>query len=497
MRPGLLSRTLHALTLGLTLAVLAVAAITVKVDRDNTIATAEATGGNLLSVLESEISRTMRAYDISIQGVIDGLKLPELDTYPLAIIHQLLFDRSATADYLEAMLVLGPSGDIAYDSSAPVPRRGNFSDRAYFTVHRERPDVGLYVSAPFASRLRGGELAIAISRRINNPDGTFGGVVVGTLRLDYFSHLFLRLSLGPNRSIVVFRDDGIILAREPLRSDLLGTSLRQSPNISRFLDHGDSHFLATATVDGIERFYNFRHIQGLPLFMNVNLAADDFLGPWVKRSIAIGVVTLVMCLAVGAMSLLFRRELRRREEVEAQLKSLAGTDGLTGVANRRTFDLALGPAMRAAGRDATPLSLLFIDVDRFKDFNDHYGHPAGDDVIRQVAQVLMAHARRAHDLVARYGGEEFVMLLPATDKAAAWSMAESIREAVYALGIAHVVMPGGVCTVSIGLACTDEALVDDASALVALADNALYQAKAQGRNRVVAYHAPEAGGGEA
>ncbi|MFN7696060.1 MAG: diguanylate cyclase [Burkholderiales bacterium] len=172
------------------------------------------------------------------------------------------------------------------------------------------------------------------------------------------------------------------------------------------------------------------------------------------------------------------------------LRQLAQRDGLTGVYNRRHFDACLQAECKRAARSGCHLSLLMIDVDDFKPYNDRYGHQSGDDVLRQVAQALQLGFGRAGDVVARYGGEEFACVLPDTDAQAAWVLAERTEQYIRALGIAHEasrVAP--VLTVSIGAAVhaygADGALPAEPSALLTLADQQLYEAKRQGRGRVV------------
>ena len=185
-------------------------------------------------------------------------------------------------------------------------------------------------------------------------------------------------------------------------------------------------------------------------------------------------------------------EVKVRERTEAletanrQLTELTVTDALTGLANRRHFDLALVEEWARAQRSGQPLALLMVDVAFFKPYNDHYGHQAGDDCLRRVAHFLRGAARRAGDLVARYGGEEFAVVAADTDLAAALSLAEAMRATVAAAAIPHAVTPvaGGTATVSIGVAVTVPKFGETPERLLLRADAALYLAKSQGRNRV-------------
>jgi len=174
--------------------------------------------------------------------------------------------------------------------------------------------------------------------------------------------------------------------------------------------------------------------------------------------------------------------LKRQGDV---LRDLAYLDGLTGLHNRRAFDERLAAELRHAARDRTPLSLVMIDVDRFKRYNDHYGHLAGDDALRQVAAALRAGMLRPMDLVTRFGGEEFACVLPGTDLPGALAVAERLRAAVTALRLPHPtseVQPH--LSISLGVACTTQMPVLTPQALLAGADAALYQAKSAGRDRV-------------
>ena len=173
------------------------------------------------------------------------------------------------------------------------------------------------------------------------------------------------------------------------------------------------------------------------------------------------------------------------QESNAQLLLLSGQDALTGIANRRRFDQVLAQESARQGRSGMSLALLMIDVDHFKTYNDRYGHPAGDECLRQVARLLLRHAKRPGDLVARYGGEEFAILLVNTDDAGARRVAEEVRVALVALALPHLGSPAGIVTVSIGLHAVEAGDVPLAGAkLVERADHALYAAKAAGRNTV-------------
>ncbi|MEE4250573.1 MAG: GGDEF domain-containing protein [Alcanivoracaceae bacterium] len=173
----------------------------------------------------------------------------------------------------------------------------------------------------------------------------------------------------------------------------------------------------------------------------------------------------------------------RIQALANQLERLSFIDGLTGLANRRYFDSSLDKAWRSCHRDGTPLTVIMLDVDFFKPYNDFYGHQRGDQVLRDLAQTISAQAVRPQDMVARYGGEEFVVLLPAVDEESAQQMAEKILQAVRERNLIHQKSDcADHVTVSAGIATRIPLPHMHPETLVAAADAALYQAKRDGRD---------------
>ncbi len=171
-------------------------------------------------------------------------------------------------------------------------------------------------------------------------------------------------------------------------------------------------------------------------------------------------------------------------QANAELSALASTDALTSLPNRRQFDATLQKEWYRALRDGAPLGLMMIDVDRFKQLNDLFGHQTGDGFLARVGRIIRDNVRRAGDMAARYGGEEFAVVLPGTGASGALEMAEHIRRAVAAADFSGVVEGGYPLSVSIGVAASVPLAGAGAAALVHNADAALYQAKRNGRNRV-------------
>src|SRR5690606_38809674 len=173
------------------------------------------------------------------------------------------------------------------------------------------------------------------------------------------------------------------------------------------------------------------------------------------------------------------------ETANQRLKRLVAVDALTGIANRRHFDRALDRELRRARREALPLSLVFLDLDEFKRFNDTYGHSRGDEVLRLVAHTLDETFRRGGDLVARYGGEEFAVVLPGVDGRRAELYAERLRRRVWRLAIPYQASQvADRVTISAGVATVPPGTIAGADDLLRAADKALYRAKCLGRNRI-------------
>ena len=189
----------------------------------------------------------------------------------------------------------------------------------------------------------------------------------------------------------------------------------------------------------------------------------------------------------------FMFDITERKQIEEELirlqkefRELSYKDGLTGVANRRMFDSVLEVEWTNAVRNKQPLSVILLDIDYFKQFNDHYGHIQGDDCLKTVAQALAKAATRSRDFFARYGGEEFVLVLPETDAEAAQRVAERCRNLIFKEQIPHAHSAAGqILTISLGVGTITPGHKDDAISFIEAVDRQLYQAKQRGRNCIV------------
>lgn len=446
---------------------------------------ARTTQQNIALMASWDIERNIEIYSLSLQAVVDGSNDPAVAALPMSLRRQVLFDRATTAKYLGGIYVLDANGDIAVDGVSDVPRKANFGNEPYFTVHRDNPNVGLYVSDPYRSRLRGGSPSIALSRRITRPDGSFGGVAVMSIRLEYFQNLFSRLALGDRGSVALINTDGRMVARKPYDPAIVGRDISKASTFRHFMTANEGSFADTASIDGVRRLYVFRHLDNLPLIIMVARSEADTYAAWYDRAIPIGSAMVMLALGFVGLSLLLDVQLRKRHRAEAELQALARTDGLTGLDNRRMLDVTLEREWRRAARSQHALSLLFVDVDHFKRYNDTQGHQAGDDALAAVGRCIAGCLRRPADYAARYGGEEFVVVLPDVDTPGAVAIAEAIRTGILDLGIRHATGSSDRLTASVGVATCYPECGDSIQAALKLADDALYRAKERGRNRVV------------
>jgi diguanylate cyclase (GGDEF)-like protein len=443
---------------------------------------ARQTSENLASTINSDISRNLELYDLSLRAVVNNLAMPELAGVSKPILQMILFDHAATAKHFGKIEVFNASGDLTIDSSTLNPKPENVTDERYFTAHRDGMDTGLFISRPM---LHGGFYAVVLSRRISGPNGEFRGVVAGSIHFSYFHDLFGRLTLGDDDTITVFRNDGVVIMRTPFDLDVVGKNLSSFAGIRRVLSEPGGYFSSDRSVDHIDRLYVWRGGNS-PLTVLVGKPWDIIFGLWHREALRIGAIMLGLMAFVGVGIWIVVREIKQRAAAEEKLEEMATTDALTGLKNRRKFDAVIDAEWRRALRQHTPLALLMIDADHFKMYNDKYGHQAGDQVLVGIAICISDSVRRAEDCAARYGGEEFAVLLPGLSAAAATVVAESIRLKVEQWSDDPTV----ATTVSIGVASLTPISTMEWAGLVEAADKSLYAAKRNGRNQSVTAASP-------
>jgi diguanylate cyclase (GGDEF)-like protein len=431
---------------------------------------------NLASSVDSDISRNIELYDLSLRAVASNMMAPEINDVSKPIRHLILFDRAVNARHFGAIQVFDAEGRLTADASTLDPVPENRADEEYFRVHRDQPDAGLFISRPMLHR---GAFAIVLSRRISSAAGRFLGVVAGSIRFSYFHELFEQMSLGPDDTITVLRHDRTVIMRTPFDLDIIGKNLADRPSWNPANLAAGGSYMGTGPVDSVPRLY-VRRSSDSPLFVVVGKPWSSILSLWHTEATRIGATMLALITFVLAVTLFLAREIDRRALAEDRLEELATTDALTGLKNRRKFDTDVETEWRRAARQKIPIGLLMIDADHFKSFNDTFGHQAGDQILVGIAICISDSVRRASDCAARYGGEEFAVLLPGLSAEEAVEVAETIR-----LKVKEWSDGPTPTTVSIGIASLTPTPTADSSVLLKAADKALYAAKAGGRDQSV------------
>ncbi|WP_432239597.1 sensor domain-containing diguanylate cyclase [Herbaspirillum robiniae] len=455
---------------------------------------------NMARALAQHASDAFQSADGLLLDVGDRINTLGMGSPLIAEMAPLLHRLAEEIPQLDGLLVYDELGGWVVNSSGKAPEDANNSDRPYFIYHRDHLDMAPLIGPVLRSRTTGNWI-IPMSRRLNHRDGSFAGVVLATMDLKYFTSLYSTFNVGPSGSIGLLLTKGTLLTRQPFEEKYINRDFSDSPLFRELLPVKPVGYLDTVSrLDGVQRLISYHRLQKYPLLVSVAMSQEDALADWRQETLvySAGVLLLLLMISAFGWRLIGQIELRLRAEMKAvramnelqevnrTLEMLAHQDGLTGLSNRRHFDEVLEKEYRRSTRGGGPLSLVLIDVDFFKQYNDIYGHQAGDECLRQVGRVLKDLQRRPADLAVRYGGEEMLMLLPSTDAVGAAQMAEKIRAGIQALGIVHKASATGVVTVSAGVnsILPDQKHVPPIKELVGQADAALYEAKRGGRNQV-------------
>jgi diguanylate cyclase (GGDEF)-like protein len=260
--------------------------------------------------------------------------------------------------------------------------------------------------------------------------------------------------------------------------DVIGRDVSRFAGVQRALASFSGSYVGRAANDTVQRLFVWRE-GSHPLIVLVGRSTDAIFGQWRREAMQIAGVMGALGLIACMLMLVLAREMRKRAAMEDEMARLAMTDALTGLGNRRHFDVVIEKEWQRALRARAPISLLMIDADHFKAFNDQFGHQAGDLVLCGIAWSIARHAKRASDCAARYGGEEFALILPGLTLTEAIELGDRIR-----IEVGTFERDGmGITTISVGAACLVPSSLANAGHLIRDADAALYAAKAHGRNR--------------
>jgi diguanylate cyclase (GGDEF)-like protein len=448
---------------------------------------ADIMASNVLSLADQTVQIEIRRYDLRLLDVISDLRDPATGNGDGVILGAPLFGGVALRDSIGDIIVVDAHGGVLASSrpnltrqyAAALPAIVSASGSAIF---------GLGVSTVLLGNV--GQPLIALTRWCAPGDCGQAQAVVAMLPMAWIQGVFAGLVLGRGGAIALTDTSGTLLARQPVLPGATGHVFERQSIIARIPRAGAVIYTKRSAVDGLLCRVTAGRVDGLPLLVFVGISTAEILRGWTHLAFVIIFAVVLLSGALVALTLLLAREVHRKMKVDRQLESantllaeLARTDGLTKLLNRRGFDESLAREWRRCHRNGKPMSLLMLDADHFKSYNDRFGHQAGDGVLRALGACILANIRRPGDVAARYGGEEFTVVLPDTDLEGAGQIAEAIRAAAEALAIPNV-PDGPVVTLSIGVSVAEAGTSMTAEDLLTLADAALYESKATGRNRV-------------
>jgi diguanylate cyclase (GGDEF)-like protein len=453
---------------------------------------------NLAAAVAQQMDGMVSEVGQLLDSIAFELELGHLEQQALDHLQPILKNHADFNQHVHGLFVFDAQGTWLISSQGTTPPSANNADREYFSHHRENASLSPQVGKPIVSRSTG-VWVIPVSRRLNDTNGRFAGVVLATIDLAHVRGMLAGYQIGEHGALHVAQANTAILVRRPFSVESLGKEMATGTAKQQVLSQSSGNFEIVSPIDRVERVASFQRMRNHPLIVTVALSKQEMLREW-RETTWIQTLWIVLLCAITALAgSLVVRSVQQRVKIELdlgktrdeltraneRLAQLASYDGLTGLANRRTFDETLERDFAESCRSGQPLSLVMIDVDHFKQYNDLHGHPQGDWCLQQVARAIESSARRPLDFVARYGGEEMVMVLPNTDAAGAFIVAEMARATVESLQIPHSTQPPLKVSVSIGVASrTFDNGALSMQILVQRADEALYQAKAAGRNQV-------------
>lgn len=454
---------------------------------------------NLAKTLSSNIEATLTQADTALLGIKGIMESENINSGELKKIEGILQAQQKRLPQVHGFFIYDSQGKWLLNSNGVMPPGANNSDREYFKYHQSHDDLSPHLGESIQSRSTG-DWIMTVSRRINHPDGSFAGVALATINLKYFLSLYEGVDMGKNGVINLISSDGIIIVRKPFNERDIGISIAKGEVFALLLSGTHS---GTATIksfiDGVERIIGFRRVNGYPLVVIAAFDRGEILSEWKRESLASLIVSAALLLILSFLGqrlarligsqIQAQRELQKSQQAYIKdnkaLGLLASQDGLTGLSNRRQFDLFLKAEVGLAKRKIDSTALIMIDIDLFKSYNDQYGHVQGDECLKTVGAIIKECVNRSGDLAARYSGEEFAVVLTNTDYVGAFLLAEKIRRAIEDAMIEHGESPLGKVTASLGVSVCEEVEISTPDSLVMAADKALYAAKSSGRNRTV------------
>jgi diguanylate cyclase (GGDEF)-like protein len=426
---------------------------------------------------------TFLAADYVLRDVLGRIQVGQELTYPQpdaavsARLQALLKEKVATVAGLTDLVLF--NGDCIFAATANYPTRGTKSRQRFCSDAHVAPGQSLHIEYMPADRSASARPVVLMSRTVGSPQGALLGGAMVVVDLDYAQQWITAIEVEQNDVLALVDSDGTLLARNPPLPQAIGLRTSPPPDEPSFGEvEGSASFTAASPIDGRERIIGMSRLERFPFIVIVGFDRSQVLADWQHRAWQFAAGYMLLS-ALSLLALRVQRATRRQRE---EMRQLANTDTLTGLANRRHFVETADREFSRARRYGHPLSVLMLDIDKFKTINDRWGHPTGDRVIQELAQ-LTGSVIRGQDLCGRLGGDEFALILPETGASGAQLIAERLRARAQASRTVRA-DEGAVVgfTVSIGIASLSP---QDSSfdALLQRADKELYQAKQGGRNR--------------
>jgi len=435
--------------------------------RQESLRSAKIVTASLAESLAQQIDNTLKTADTVVATLAQRVEVEGMNPDTRQRLYGLMTSLAAALPAIHEMGVTDKNGNALVKSLVPNPTGMNYSERDYFRYLKSHETHDVFIGQPVKSKVDG-SLNLTVSRRINAKDGSFAGVVVSSVSMEFFRKLFNLVEDKSGVSITLVAANGTPLASSPKNfgeDELAALDASPAGALEYF-----------STKDRVYRVGSHNHLQRYPMTVVVAQNSSVILSAWNDQLRVHGTIVLAILAVIGVLGY-------RVNQANRAMQRQALRDGLTGLANRRYFDDKLAREIRRATRNWQSLSLIMVDIDHFKNFNDHYGHPAGDACLRTVSDAVKSVLRRPGDVAARYGGEEIAIVLPATDVAGAVQVVADLQRTISELAIRHEASSHGIVTLSAGVACWSPGRgAETCTWLVEAADAALYVAKSRGRN---------------
>lgn len=398
----------------------------------------------------------------------------------------LLKEKADTVPDFFSMVIF--NSDCVFAVTATGENRGVRSKPELCAARKLHKGPGPMASYVSGKNSASGRSVLVLSRHLTSASGDFLGGVMGVIELDRAQRRFDTLSMEAGDSVALMDQSQVLLARRPLLADSIEKRVASPAFPPELQATAAAGRVALQTdVDGRERLFGFSKIEGFPFVMAYGFDKALAIREWQRRAMELGIGYVVLLVVAVIAARAHWVTLRQRDALiasEKALQELATHDGLTGLYNRRFLDAALPRELSRSEREKQQTAIIMLDVDHFKMVNDQYGHAAGDEVLKALAELLKTGARES-DLICRYGGEEFAAVMPNMSADQALLRAESWRAQLEAATL----MVGDFrikATVSAGIAVfPDHGTSPDQ--LLNRADEMLYQSKHGGRNRITVY----------